>query len=247
MDREGRREFQGLANVSRETFARLDIYEGLLRRWNERINLVAKSTLDAIWIRHFLDSGQLLAHAPAESRSWVDLGSGGGFPGLVVAAMSPEIHSDLQVTLVESDARKATFLRTAAREMGLDVTVLNERAEELEPRNADVLSARALAPLDVLLSFAERHLAPGGVALFPKGARAKREIESVRKSWQFELDFRPSLTDEKAAILEITELSRVRSNPSERAEDHRHRQSERRCRQDDNGDQSRRCPGGTRP
>jgi len=244
---EERREFQCRANVSRETLARLDIYEDLLKRSNERINLIAKSTINAIWTRHFLDSAQLLALAPPDSRHWMDLGSGGGFPGLVIAAMVPERRPGLQMTLVESNVRKTAFLRMAAREMGLDVTVANERSERLDPVNAEVLSARALAPLHILMSFAERHLAPGGVALFPKGEKAKCEIETARESWQFELDFRPSLTDEKASILKITELSRVRSNPSERAEDHRHRQSERRCRQDDNGDQSRRCPGGTRP
>lgn len=201
--------FQQVTNVSRETLERLNIYADLLRHWTGRINLIAASTVDALWQRHFLDSAQLFEIAPAGVWQWLDLGSGGGFPGLVIAAMAAESRPDSRITLVESDRRKAAFLRRVAREMGVTVIVLARRAENLEPQNAGVLSARALAPLDTLLAFAERHLSPGGVALFPKGARAESEIETARKSWQFALDVRRSLTDEKAFVLKITELARV--------------------------------------
>lgn len=202
-------EFQRLTNVSRETLQRLTLYADLLRHWTRRINLISASTVDALWQRHFLDSAQVFDIAPPQARTWLDLGSGGGFPGLVIAVMAAECRPDLRITLVESDQRKAAFLRRVARETGVGAVVLAERAEALPPQRADVVSARALAPLDKLLGFAERHLSPGGTALFPKGARAAGEIKTARKSWQFALDLRPSLTDDKAAILKITELSRV--------------------------------------
>ncbi len=199
----------GLPDVSRETSARLAVLAALLRKWNPAINLVAPSTLEELEERHMADSLQLVALAPPAPAHWADFGSGGGFPGLVVAAALAERAPAARVTLVDSDRRKASFLRTAAREMGLDVTVRAERAEAIAPLGADVVSARALAPLRTLLGLAERHMAPGGCALFPKGARAQEEIEAARKQWRFVLESHMSRTDPQARVLAVREITRA--------------------------------------
>ncbi|MBL3559213.1 16S rRNA (guanine(527)-N(7))-methyltransferase RsmG [Rhodovulum sulfidophilum] len=198
------------SDVSRETSERLARYAALLRKWNPAINLVSRATLDELETRHFADSAQLFDLAPAEARHWVDLGSGGGFPGLVIAIISEEYAPDLQVTLIESDQRKATFLRTVIRELGLKrVEVIDARIEAADPQEADVLSARALAPLDRLLGFAERHLAPGGISLFPKGARYADEVNRALASWRFEVQNHLSKTDPQAVVLKLGGIARV--------------------------------------
>jgi 16S rRNA (guanine527-N7)-methyltransferase len=195
--------------VSRETFAALEEFEALVRRWTPAINLVSKTTIPQLWDRHIVDSAQLLALSPESARHWVDLGSGGGFPGLVIAIMARELRPDLQVTLVESDLRKATFLRQAAQTLGLSVTIRSERIESLAPMHADVLSARALASLSDLLAFARVHLQPNGVAIFPKGARFQEELSQARTAWAFEVDTRQSLSEGDAAILVIRNIHRA--------------------------------------
>lgn len=196
-------------DVSRETLERLEVYADLLRRWTARINLVSKSTLDHIWERHFLDSAQLLPLAPAVARRWTDLGSGGGFPGLVIAILAAEMHPDLRVTLIESDRRKAEFLRTVGRETSTSVEVVAGRAEEVPGTTADVVSARALAPLKALLPLVERHLAPGGIALLPKGAGHRQERDEALETWAFDCENIPSRTDPGAVILKVGDIRRV--------------------------------------
>ncbi|NNE78797.1 MAG: 16S rRNA (guanine(527)-N(7))-methyltransferase RsmG [Silicimonas sp.] len=196
-------DFLANANVSRETLARLESYARQLTIWNKRINLVSPKSLDDLWQRHFLDSLQLLRVAPPWA-TWVDLGSGGGFPGAVVAIANP----DRQVTLMESDARKCAFLRTIARET-TGFQVVNERIEDAEPQSADVVSARALAPLDKLLTYASRHLDPNGRAVFLKGRKAREEIEVALENWRFDCETFPSETDEEAVILSIGDIERV--------------------------------------
>ena len=199
----------GSVNVSRETFEELRAYEALVRRWTPAINLVSKASVDDLWQRHIVDSAQVFAAIGTESaQGWIDLGSGGGFPGLVVAILAKEIRPDLRVTLVESDLRKATFLRQAAQALSLSVTVHSVRIESLAPQSADILSARALAPLSDLLAHAERHLRKGGIAVFPKGARFVAELDDARKFWAFDVDAQPSLSDSGAAILVIRKLHR---------------------------------------
>ncbi len=193
--------------VSRETLAQLGRYEALLRKWNPAINLVSAATLDVVWTRHFLDSAQLFEMAELKEGHWVDLGSGGGFPGLVIAILAFELP--IRVTLVESDQRKAAFLATVARDLGLNVRVLAERAEKLPPQGADILSARALAPLSTLLGFAERHLAPSGTALFPKGGAQQNEVIEAENHWTFEAQACSSRTDPAAVVLKIKGVSRV--------------------------------------
>jgi 16S rRNA (guanine527-N7)-methyltransferase len=196
-------------DVSRETLGRLELYESLLRKWNPAINLVSKTTLSDAWSRHFVDSGQLLALAPVDAASWVDLGSGGGFPGLVIAILAEELRPDLSVTLVESDQRKAAFLAEVARQTGVAVAVKAERAETLTPCNCDILSARALAPLKDLLTLSLRHLKPGGVGLFLKGAQSGAEVAEALETFRFTLQKIPSQTDPMAVILSVGGISRV--------------------------------------
>lgn len=194
-----------MIEVSRETDEQLAIFSDLLKKWNPKINLVAPSTLDCLEDRHLRDSAQLLAHAPTGWTDWVDLGSGGGFPGLVVSLMSPGRN----VTLIEADKRKAAFLRAAVRETGANARIVAARIEDVSPLAAQVVSARALAPLKHLLGLVERHLAPEGTALLPKGAGVDGEIEDALETWRFDCEKIPSRTDPRAVILSIGEISRV--------------------------------------
>lgn len=198
----------GNLNVSRETFDRLKVFEAAVLKWNPKINLVSKASLSDIWTRHIVDSVQVSTLA-TPTASWLDLGSGGGFPGLVVAAVIAEKSPGASITLVESDKRKSAFLRSAAREMSLDVTVMSERIENLPHAQADVISARALANLTKLLAFTEMHLAPDGVAVFPKGESWKNEVDNARQEWRFDLESSTSWTEPRAAVLRITGVSRV--------------------------------------
>lgn len=197
-------------NVSRETLSALEAYEQLVRRWTPAINLVSKSTLLDFWDRHIVDSAQVFTHCLPNARLWVDLGSGGGFPGLVVAILARELRPTLRVVLVEADLRKATFLRQAVQELRLKADVRAERIESLRPAAADVLSARALAPLSELLAYAEQHLLPDGVAIFPKGSRFNEELAAARKSWDFEVEIQQSLSEPSAAILVIRKIKRAK-------------------------------------
>ena len=194
-------------NVSRETQERLDIYLELLRKWSPKINLVSQDSLKDAAKRHFGDSLQVASLCPINAKTWVDLGSGGGFPGAVVAIALGE--QDIDITLIESDQRKATFLRTVSRETKTPFVVIAERIENVPPMKSDVISARALAPLEELLGFAERHLAPTGVAFFMKGSSWRTEVDAAQKKWRFTCEAHTSVTHPDAAILEIGGLSRV--------------------------------------
>lgn len=198
-----------LENVSRETFERLDHFAQLLRKWNPRINLVSRHTLDDLWTRHFVDSAQIHELAPNPLDHWVDLGSGGGFPGLVIAILSMETSAPSRVTLVESDLRKCAFLRTVIRETNAPAVVVNKRIEDVPALNANVLSARALADLPKLLAFAEQHMAQDGLALFPKGTSWQKEVQDAQSQWNFEYQVAKSKTEDGPAILGITGVSRV--------------------------------------
>lgn len=201
--------FAEIFDVSRETMGRLEAYAALLVKWNPKINLVAKSTIPDVWHRHMADSAQLWATAPKGAKTWMDIGSGAGFPGLVIGAIAAEKAPDLKVTLVESDRRKSIFLKSAAREMGIAVEVITKRIELLEPQSADILSARALSSLTQLLEFAEKHRKPDGVCLFPKGARVDSELTEASSCWHMAYETFPSMTDPDAVILRIGEFKRV--------------------------------------
>jgi 16S rRNA (guanine527-N7)-methyltransferase len=188
-------------DVSRETADQLDALVDILVRWQRAINLVGRTTIEDVWIRHILDSGQLGAHIPAEAKSLADLGSGGGFPGLVLAALRP----DLDTTLIEVDARKAAFLGEAGRRMGLKrlprITVA--RIEQAVPAKADVVTARALAPLGQLLGWADRHRADTAICLFHKGKGWQAELTEAMKDWDISCQPLSSITDRDAVILRI--------------------------------------------
>lgn len=196
------------SSVSRETLGRLHSYIDILKRWNSAINLISKSTVNDAWLRHVVDSAQLFPHA-SSGDIWVDLGAGGGFPGMVIAILGSEWRPDLRVILVESDQRKAVFLREVARKTGTLVTVLAERSETLSPLGANTLSARAFAPLANLMPHVERHLAKSGTALLPKGVNYLEEVAEAGKSWDFTWEAVPSQTDSQAVILKIKGVSRV--------------------------------------
>lgn len=196
-------------NVSRETLERLQIYQSLVEKWNNKINLVARSTLSDLWTRHLLDSAQLYELAPPNADRWVDLGSGGGFPGLVIAIMAAETRSPSSMILVESDLRKAVFLRTVLRETGISGKVISERIEDVSPLGGDVVSARALAKLDVLLGFAARHMSMDGVAIFPKGENWRQELSQAQSKWHFECQVDKSITNPTSVIIRATGVTRV--------------------------------------
>jgi 16S rRNA (guanine527-N7)-methyltransferase len=195
-------------DVSRETFEKLEVFVALLEKWNPRINLVSRNSLQDVWTRHIADSIQVF-RCTEQKKTWADLGSGGGFPGMVAAIVAHEEWPDAEFTLVESDQRKAAFLRSAARETGIACVVLADRIESVAPLNSDVLSARALADLTTLLGFAERHLAKTGTALFQKGVTWKKELEAAQEEWSFQYDTINSQTEPGSVILKVKGISRV--------------------------------------
>lgn len=170
---------------------------------------MSKSTLEHAWDRHFLDSAQVFNIVGAQRGHWVDLGSGGGFPGVVCAIIAAERSPDMTFTLVESDQRKSTFLRTVLRDVGVDAQVLAQRVEGVAPLSANVLTARALSSLSNLLEFADRHLDENGIAYFPKGEKFQQELDEARTAWRFSHKSHASVTDQNAVILEVGEIERV--------------------------------------
>lgn len=198
-------------HVSRETSDDLDRFSELLLKWNRKINLVSRSSENDIWKRHIEDSLQVWGLKPEKLDSWADLGSGGGFPGIVIAIVARTEKPELQVNLVEADARKCAFLHTVATNLNLNARIINTRIEDLQPLNTDVISARALASLPTLLEMAKKHLQPKGICLFPKGETVHKEIEAARKLWSFECISHPSQTSPASAILEIGAIERDRA------------------------------------
>lgn len=192
-----------MTDVSRETKDRLLAFQKIVEKWNPKINLIGPSTLSDFTNRHVHDSLQLLDAAPEDPETWVDLGSGGGFPALVLAIAC--VDRPTSFSLIESDQRKAAFLRAACRDLGLEkVIVLAERIELAQPRSAQVVSARALAPLPRLIDYVARHMRPNGVALLPKGRGWHDELLAARAIWKFRCEAIPSKTDPEAAILKIS-------------------------------------------
>jgi 16S rRNA (guanine527-N7)-methyltransferase len=197
--------FAALTGVSRETLARLETYAGLLARWSGRINLVGRNTVGDLWRRHFLDSAQLMAFLPKNARSVIDLGSGGGFPGLVLAIMGVP-----GVALVEADARKCVFLREAARITEAAVQIRQERIEAVPPGPRDVVTARGCAPLDRLLGLAECFVGPHTRCLFLKGEHAADELAAARAEWTFTAATQRSRSDPRGIVLCLDGVARAR-------------------------------------
>lgn len=197
-------------DVSRETYDHLQEYVRRLLKWNAHINLIGPTTETEVWQRHIADSAQLFQLAPRDFQHWVDLGSGGGLPGLVLAILGAQYWPNVRFTLIESDQRKAAFLLTTAQALKLtQVQVMASRIETAVPQNADVVSARALAALPLLLDYVRRHMAPTGVALLPKGRSFETELAAARQDWQFVVTTHHSQTDPMARVLEIKDISRA--------------------------------------
>ena len=211
----GPEEFRRVFNVSRETLSALKLYAELLRKWQKAVNLVASSTLDDVWHRHIGDSAQIVdillqGDSPPDGGLWLDLGSGGGFPGLVAAIMLSE-GFDYRFHLVESHGRKCAFLADVARQTGISIKIHNSRIEDLSLPVAGIVSARALAPLDRLLelsdSFADRETR----LFFLKGRETSRELEQARKIWNLSYRTHNSITSSNSFILEITDRQKIAS------------------------------------
>lgn len=195
-------DFAAATGVSRETMARLEAYAKLLRAWSARINLVGRATFDDLWRRHFLDSAQLMPLIPGATQSLIDLGSGAGFPGLVLSILGVP-----GVEMVEADSRKAAFLREAVRIADATATVRGCRIEAVPSHRVDVLTARACAPLDRLLTFGERFIGPDTTCLFLKGARAEEELTEARKAWTMVMTRHPSRADPAGNILLLQQVA----------------------------------------
>lgn len=193
-----------LQGVSRETFRKLEVYVEILVKWNKSINLVSSNTLESVWLRHIEDSLQI-SGLGLQAGQWLDLGSGGGLPGLIIAASSPDIH----VTMIESDQRKCAFIAAAADAMGLNVSIECRRIEESTTRTYDIVSARALAPLSNLLELALPYRHEKTVCVFPKGTKAKEEMKAALQNWNVIYDTVQSITDPSASIFRVREYSRV--------------------------------------
>lgn len=193
-------------SVSRETKAKLDLYDLLLQKWQAKINLVSNSTLKDAQSRHFIDSLQLCPHIPADAHTVYDIGSGAGFPGLVIAAARP----DLSVHLIETDQKKCSFLQTVSREINAPVKVHTDRAERVGLPAPDVVTARALADLSQLLEWTERWWSswPDMILIFPKGIAAQDEIAKAQKRYRFDHQTYPSVTDKDASIVVLTHVEK---------------------------------------
>ena len=204
----GPEEFAAAANVSRETLANLRLYEEMLRDWNAVHNLVSKASLEDVWRRHFFDSAQLARFIPGAARSLVDLGSGAGFPGLVLAEILREKGS-FRAVLYEATGKKCRFLAAVAARLGLEVEIRNARVEDAEAEVFDIITARAIAPLPELFAYAQRFFGRNTIALFPKGQNLGSELTSSHKSWKMIANKHPSMSDPTGIVLEVWELQRA--------------------------------------
>jgi len=207
--------FQRTFEISRETLDRLKTYAQLLVRWQKAINLVAPSTLSDLWHRHFADSAQLWRYRPPEARVWLDIGSGAGFPGLVLAILGAEAGATHHI-LIESDNRKAAFLREVGRETGITVDILGMRIENPQTcakvSAVDCITARALAPLPRLLEMSAPYFSPSTLGLFLKGRDVAVEIEQAAESWRFAYELKPSVTDRDARVVLLKALKPKRED-----------------------------------
>lgn len=193
-------------DVSRETMDDFKAYTELVLKWNRKINLISVSDAKRVMSRHVWDSVQIWPLLDRGKQNILDMGSGGGFPALVLAILAKHNGEQANFTLAESDQRKSAFLRTAVRELQLNAEILSQRLETLSNRTFDIITARALSDLSGLLGYAAPLTKPSTVLIFPKGSRWKEEVESAREGWQFSITTHPSKIDPEAAILEINNV-----------------------------------------
>lgn len=196
-------------DVSRETLASLAAFAELVEKWTKTINLVSPGTIDQLWSRHICDSAQVFPHLDRSRGHVLDMGSGGGFPGVVLAIMAREFAPELRFTFVESDQRKAVFLRQCVRSFSLSATVKAQRIEALDHASADIVTARAFTALDGLIELSLKHLKPEGIALFLKGKSAQSELVAARDQFKFNVDLIPSKTSDQSCLLKLKDISRV--------------------------------------
>ena len=201
-----RNEFIKSLNVSRETLKGFYEYKTLLSKWNEKINLVSKNTLVDIWERHFLDSGQIIKHVEASGKRWVDVGSGAGFPGLVVALLLRDREIDCNLVLVEKNPKKGFFLNEVIRKLNLNVEVVSDNIYTLEPLNADILTARAFSELNNLIEISFRHRKKEGLCLFLKGENYRFELDKTLNYWFFDYDVVDSLSSSSGKIIRVKKI-----------------------------------------
>jgi len=203
--------FAAQTGVSRETLTKLQQLVDLLVKWQRAINLVAANTLEDVWRRHILDSAQLYPLLPPATQSVLDIGSGAGFPGLVLAAMGvPGVHS------VESDQRKCAFQREVARVAGLSVTIHAQRVETLPKMQVTAIISRACADLPQLLEYAFPFMAPSSQCLFLKGQQVERELTEAGKGWKMQTERFPSRTDPTGTVLRLSHVEPLRPHRDER-------------------------------
>ena len=202
-----REEFAAAFDVSCETLQKLDAYVALLQKWSTAINLLGPLETQYLWERHISDCGQLIAFIPGGARTWLDLGSGAGLPGFVVAIVAVERVPELAVSLLDSDKRKTAFLREASRQTGTPVTVIAERTEDVAPLPYDVVSARAFAPLRRLLRHVSLVAPDAKKLLLLKGRNVDREIDDALQEWEIEATTFPSRTDPDGVVLSITRFA----------------------------------------
>ncbi len=196
-------------DVSTEAFDDLKVLVNLLIKWNKAINLVGKSTIEEVWQRHVIDSAQVWQHRPKELNIWVDIGSGGGFPGLVLAILAKHQAPNVKFYLIESDIRKCAFLKNVSRETNLNIKIIGDRIENIQDLQADVVSARALAQVDVLFDLSYRFLTDSAFCLFLKGKGCDKEVEKALESWRFQSQKTKSISDDTGVILKVWNLERA--------------------------------------
>ena len=195
-------------NVSRETFDKLKNYQSMLNDWQQKFNLVSKTTLEDAWNRHFLDSVQLFSYIPDTARILYDFGSGAGFPGMVIAVVAAEKMPKLKVNLVESIAKKTVYLNAVKEALGLNVAIHNSRIENLPLEKADIITSRAMASLSDLLGYSYRFCHKDTICIFPKGKKYAEELSEAHKKWQFKCKIEASQQNDEGRILIITNLKK---------------------------------------
>ena len=194
--------FTSQLNVSRETLEIFSVYGETLAKWQSKINLISGKTIDNVWKRHFLDCAQLHSLLPSGTKSILDIGSGAGFPGLVLAVMGVK-----NITLVEADSKKCMFLSEVVRRTGKHAKIVNCRIEEFNAGYFDVITARALAPMDKLLSYINPHFGPRTKGIFLKGEQVDRELTKVKKQWKLKYKTIPSITSDEGSIIIVEKIS----------------------------------------
>jgi len=202
MDEATEETFISQLNVSRETLDLFLLYAEILAKWQRKINLISANTIVNVWSRHFLDSAQLYGLVPRGAKTLLDIGSGAGFPGMVLVVMGVK-----NVTLVEADARKCLFLSEVLRETGKHANIVNCRIEEFDGGYFDIITARALAPMDKLLSYINPHFGPSTKGLFLKGEQVDHELTKAKKQWKLEYKTVPSITNDRGSIIIVEKIS----------------------------------------